>query len=214
MRRALQLAYFFLVHHAARAALRSRVEIDFDPSTLTKPLLLVANHERRLDPFLLVLLPWHMVRQLVPLAFPTGTYFGRFHPIWPLLRLFGAYRLPRIAWHVEDYLRPTVSRLKRGYTILLYPEGRLGASPVRTAKRGVGYLVQHVDTTIIPIAVTGATSVSFRNVVTRRAVVSITVGAPLELGDVRSQEPEAVARAILAGVERLLPDDARGAAAV
>ncbi len=184
MLRAVQLAYWLAFHLPARLSLRARVEV-FD-GDLRPPLLLAANHPSRLDPLLLVVLPWRVVRRLAPLRFPTGAYFDHQPALWRVLRLAGAYRLPRIAWSIEEFMAETEACLRRGESVLLFPEGRV-TSARSAGKPGIGFLARRFDGEIISIRIDRTPSLRIR------------LGAPISAGDpLRARETdEAIAEEIL-----------------
>ena len=190
---ALQITFFWLVHLPLRFLLRAKVDVHPEALTASSPVLLVANHDWRFDPFLLALLPWRVVRRWIPFAFPTGEYFQERTLLWRCLRLMGAFRVPRLAWSVETYLEGTTERLARGDTILMFPEGRVSSADApRRAKRGVGYLVLRSTVTVVPLRIR-----------VRGGRAAITVGAPMQAGELAKGDPAAVAQRILDAIEAL-----------
>lgn len=184
MLRALQLAYWGAFHLPARVFFRARVEIHC--GEIRPPVLLAANHQGRLDPLLLVVLPWRVVRRLAPLRFPTGAYFDHQPLLWRALRLFGAFRLPRIAWSVEEFMAETEACLARGESVLLFPEGRVSATR-RPGKPGIGWLARRFRGEIIPVRID------------RGERLDVRLGVPISSDDPLRSLPadEAIAEAIL-----------------
>lgn len=199
---ALQLGYYLLVRPFIRFFIRSDVRIEADLSTASGPLVIAANHENRFDSFFLALLPWRLVRRIVPLAFPTGAYFDSHRLLWTLLVAFGAYRLPRYAWSLDEYLETTAERIRSGRSIMIFPEGRVGheTGAVRV-RAGVGHLATRARAAVLPVFLSGTGELTLRRIVTRRAEVKLRVGEPMHFSE--SDDPSAVAGVILSSIYRL-----------
>lgn len=199
---ALQLGYYVLVHPLIRFFIRSDVRIEADLSRTRSPLVIAANHENRFDPFFLALLPWRLVRRIVPLAFPTGAYFDSRSLLWSVLRAFGAYRLPRYAWSLDEYLETTAERIRSGRSIMIFPEGRIVREPTAVKVRsGVGHLATRTRAAVLPVFLTGTGELTLRRILTRRAEVKLRVGAPMSFAE--NDDPSAVAGVILESIYRL-----------
>jgi 1-acyl-sn-glycerol-3-phosphate acyltransferase len=178
-----QFLYYISCHHMLTFLFRARVDLAaLRLEQLRRPLIIAANHPSRLDPFLLVLLPFGVVRRIVPFHILTAAiYYDRWW-IGPLVRWIGAYRLPPVAWTVEDYLGGSLEQLSRGRSILLFPEGRLtGESQERRAKPGIAQLALRTGTPILPLRLQVAGEVRPRNILCRRVAVHLTVGPVIEV---------------------------------
>jgi 1-acyl-sn-glycerol-3-phosphate acyltransferase len=126
-----QYLYYLTCHKLLKFLLRASVDISaVDPATLRRPLIIAANHPSRIDPFLLVLLPFWMVRRIIPLHFMTAAiYYDRWW-IGPLARHIGSYRLAPTGRTVEDYLGDSLKLLLRRRTVVLFPVGQLSVESV------------------------------------------------------------------------------------
>ena len=199
---ALQLGYYLLVHPFIRFFIRSEVRIEADLSMTRGPLVIAANHENRFDPFFLALLPWRLVRRIVPLAFPTGAYFDSNRLLWFVLRTFGAYRIPRYAWSLDEYLETTAERIRSGRSIMIFPEGRVVREPGAVKVRsGVGLLATRTRAAVLPMFLTGTGELTLRRILTRRAEVKLRVGEPMRF--TVTDDPSEVAGEILSSIYRL-----------
>lgn len=173
-----QFLYYLTCHALLTLLLRARVDVArVDPATLRPPLIVAANHPSRIDPFLLVLLPFRLVRRIVPLYFLTAAiYYDRWW-IGPLARLIGAYRLPPTGWSIDDYLGTSLHLLRREKTVVLFPEGQLTAEDQeRQPKSGVGQLALRTGAVILPLRVKGAATMRFSDILRRRARVELIAG--------------------------------------
>lgn len=73
-------------------------------------------------------------------------------------------------------VRHCVAILRAGGVVGIFPEGTRGTGDVQTARPGVGYLALRSGATVVPVAAHGTAKV-LRG--WRRAMVTVTVGAPI-----------------------------------
>lgn len=148
------------------------------------PTLIVANHNSHLDTVMLTLaLPWAR-RGRVYAAAAADTFFR--HPIIAALSetLFGAIPLERKSERsVSERLAPVVRRLKRGHTVIVYPEGTRGDPDVaqRFRRGGIAHLVAAVpELRVVPAYIDGAARAMPRgSVIPLPFTICVRVGTPL-----------------------------------
>jgi 1-acyl-sn-glycerol-3-phosphate acyltransferase len=169
-----QALSYALLHIPAKLLLRYQVDIRLRPDELHPPMILAANHISRLDPFLLVLLPFSVFRRLVPLYFPTAEVEYR---VWwqrPFLRFLGSYPVKRVAWTIDEYLDDSLQRLRQEKTIVIFPEGRIRRPDVEAiAKPGVAVLARATGAVIVPLRIERL----------ERMHAKLTLGEPIVLGE-------------------------------
>lgn len=151
------------------------------------PVLVVANHVSFRDPLVVVTLAWQRGRRLRALVVE-----GAFrYPVtgW-VLRWSGMIPVPAHAGR-QQALTAAEQALRAGEAVLIYPEGtipRPGAT--LTARPGVGVLALATGAPVIPVATHGlerrrARTTSRRGGLLRRRPITVTVGAPVPLDDLR-----------------------------
>lgn len=128
------------------------------------PLILAANHEVMLDPWLLQVAlgvrTWHAMAPIRALGTQewTGVY-ARLRPLLLLMyRGFGVVRLPRRSKDLprEAKLDPLVDALRRGEVAGIFPEGHRrgpGETPVRELRPGVVLLHRRTGAPILPTGI-------------------------------------------------------------
>jgi 1-acyl-sn-glycerol-3-phosphate acyltransferase len=117
-------------------------------------LLVVANHRRALDPYILLTsLPFIVFIKLLPIRFPTANMYLQEWWQKAFLIPFGCFR----AYSEADKLSGMKGALKlsdKGQTIFIFPEGkRKWKSDLVDIKPGVGYLIQKRDFIVIPACI-------------------------------------------------------------
>ncbi len=170
--------------------------------------LLVGNHVGTIDP---------------PL---TGSLIGRLDVHY--MAKSEAFADPRVRWIFRGFnafpvvrgsadrlaLRYTLSLLRDGHIVLVYPEGsRSPDAHLREPQAGVGFLARHGGVPVIPVAVWGTEKVlatGTRRI--HRADVHVRYGAPVDLpaaGSAAHADNRAVAAAIMDAVAAMLPPEYR-----
>lgn len=141
------------VPHRRIRALRRR------PAT---PLILAANHEVILDPWLLLVAcgyrTWSAMAPVHALGTQdwTGVYRRLRRLIFVLYKLYGVIRLPPRSRQLsrEEKLAPVIEALRRGDVVGIFPEGHMrrpGEEPVRRFQHGVVLLHRRTGAPIVPI---------------------------------------------------------------
>jgi 1-acyl-sn-glycerol-3-phosphate acyltransferase len=141
---------------------------DFKIET-NKPLILVANHGSRLDPFLLLLLPMKVANKLIPLHFLTAQKYFDMIMLKPFLYILGAYPIKEMAWTIEEYLGSTFKKIDEHKNVMFFPEGQLTRNRSQSnPKPGIMHLVTNKDVELLPVHI-------------RTKPVILTFGKPLAI---------------------------------
>jgi len=174
-----QLLSFIIFHFPFKFFLRAKVEgVENLKLDSKRPLILVSNHQAKIDPFLILLLPYRLVRQIIPFYQPTGEYYYKKWWFKPFI-LYGAYLMKQRAWTIEELLGPTLEKLHQGKSIMIFPEGQLVKERGEVkAKPGVFYLAKESGAQILPIHIEGVEGLTFRDFIFRRRTVAIRLAKP------------------------------------
>ena len=126
---------------------------------LFSPAVIIANHNNHIDTFVLMtLFPMGCLKRLRAVA--AADYFLRNRVLaWISLNMFGIIPIKRSNLKRGDGnpLDPCSAALKRGETLLIYPEGTRGeAERLSPFKSGVAHLARrHPDVPVIPVFLHG-----------------------------------------------------------
>ncbi len=174
------------------------------------PALIICNHLTSYDaPFVLLALP-HRIRQRVAIAM-SGEMLrdfkkGRAHPLspiayWLITVLFNVFPLPQAAGF-RDSFRHAGEAVDKGYSVLVFPEGRRSDdAQLQPFRSGSGLLWQELGVPVIPVRIDGLgelkTSIDHRWF--RTGTISVSVGDALTLDSAASVEQltEQMHRAVL-----------------
>lgn len=103
--------------------LRTYVPKNFD---VPRGTLVLANHRSLFDPFLIT---YHLGRQnwyrAIPTRYPTKSSYARRLVLGSTIKLLGAYDIGATSVERAKKLLFTRELLDRGYTVLLFPEGKI-----------------------------------------------------------------------------------------
>ena len=157
------------------------------------PAIVIANHSSHFDtPAVLAALPEHIRGKIVVAAAADKFYGSRkkrtwwyslFHATFPVARGGGTKQL--------EY---PLSLFRRGWSILIYPEGgRSKSGQVQRFKHGVAIMAMHAKVPVIPVYVEGLRDVMPKGQrEPRPAAVTARIGAPVSL-DGAASVPEGTA---------------------
>ena len=151
---------------------------------LKPPLIVVANHKSYFDHWLLgYALMGGPGSPFIPLRFFTSDYF--FNVWWTgwgvFLKATGAFRTHR-GEGLEVSLKEPMDILKKGGTVIFYPEGGIVKNPdIGKPKRGIGALGFWSKERILPVSIKGSND--------KNSGVKITFGQPFYIKDI-TKEPE------------------------
>ena len=183
------------------------------------PVIFAANHVSELDPIVITdAMPfWSKFMPLYYVARGQGSYnkaqFGWKHYIYggSFFKAFGAYP---VVSGTQDYSKSLVNHvnlLKKGKSILIFPEGkwRDGGKERLPAHGGVAYLAEVSGCPVVPvhIQVDGARKLTMRDLFHGDVRLRVVFGAPVIvselLGNERTDDPERYRRAASRVMERV-----------
>lgn len=168
---------------------------------LKGPVILAPNHTGEMDV------------TLIPLIFP---FISSFFPIYFLTNQKEKYKQSKFGWRgyiygglffdilggspvysgYRDYataLENHISLLQEGHTISLFPEGKMTLDgQIGTARGGLGYLVHTTGATVIPIAINSFFHMTFKDFITRKRKVVVTVCKPMSKEEIINIENPSV----------------------
>ena len=196
-----------------------RVEPAAGLATLSGPVLFVANHVNTFDlPLLLYALPRDRRRRLATAMSAEvlgdlragrgqgGLWrnLGARAAYWLLLALFNVFPLPRLRGFRQSFAHAGEA-LDRGYSVLVFPEGRRsGTGVLQPFRPGIGLLVQASGVPVVPLSLGGVGSAQrgdrgwFRN-----GRVVIRFGTPLRFAG--NEPPEEITAILQNAVQNLKP---------
>ncbi len=186
-----QRIFHLLLRHVFTFLFQAELKGDFSIlNSCSKPLILAANHSARIDPFLLALLPTKTIAHLTPLGFPTTINYYRhiYYRMW--IAPLGAYSIPQYAINIDEFIAETVVKLRSGFVVLLFPEGKIVTRKIETnAKIGTIICAKRTGVNIIPIYIEGSSGVNWRNLLSRRVKIILTIRKPFVL-NIKSEDVE------------------------
>lgn len=145
------------------------------------PVIIMSNHASYLDP---IIVGSAADRELHYMAKDT-LFFGRI--IGGFLRHVNAYPVKRGAPD-RAALKNTLSILKMGGAVLIFPEGARGEGRnLGEAKSGAGFIVYHSEAKVVPALIKGSQEAWGRGQrFPRCAKISVRFGKPIDLEDLRN----------------------------
>jgi len=176
-----QLILFFTLGPLLKFFLRAQVVgIQNIRPNHTKPLIIAANHQAKVDPYLLLLLPLKLFSKILPVYFPTAEEYCNDRIIGPLIKLTGAYPMKTIGVTIDDFLGETRHYLNEKKTIMIFPEAKLTDKYEKnTSKSGVVYLASKTGAVVVPMHIEGISGISFKDFLMRKRNLKITFGHPI-----------------------------------
>ncbi len=202
--RALLRGLLAVARGVARVAFRLRAEgLEHLPSS--GPMLICPNHVSFLDGFLVgCTLPWRLAR----IGFVLGEAAYVQNPVArPLARIAGVVPVDP-ARHLRAALRAGAAGLKRGFALVLFPEGERSADGrLQEIRAGAPILAAELGVPIVPVVVAGAFEAWPRG---RRwprpRPVTVRFGAPLDPAAVIPPDtpPDEAHRLLASALERAL----------
>jgi 1-acyl-sn-glycerol-3-phosphate acyltransferase len=147
-----QFCFYFAFHWIFQSLFRAKVVgVENIPK---RNFIIAANHTAKIDPFLLCLLPFSVVKRITPIYFLTSEYYYRKWYLYPILKPLGCYPVASRAWTLDEFLGTSFLKLRSGKTIMFFPEGKIvGENPETKARPGIGYLGAKSGKMILPLRI-------------------------------------------------------------
>lgn len=173
-----QILLYFLFYFPLRWMCGKYIlKVDNESLLTMKPLIIAMNHNARIDPLLLLLLPFSVIRNLAPIKFTTAEYYYRIWWLRILIKPFGAFSLKKLAWSYEEFFSDSIKILNTGENLLIFPEGKVVSPKNKNEIRpGIGYLVSKSRKMVLPIQIEGSETITVKNVIFRRVKLKLHVG--------------------------------------
>ena len=211
------LAHYLLMRPAMILLGWPRIEGRENLRGLSGPLLLVCNHVTDVDVgFVQTALPWRLRNRIATAAggealealhTPTAGrgWFGRIYDRmkWVLgVSLLNIFPLPREAGFRQSFAYAGEA-VDRGYSVLVFPEGRLTADgKVNPFRAGVGLLANNLGIPVLPMRIVGLFEVKQAGKkFVRRGKVCVRMGLPLNFA--AGTDPGSIAGELQRAVEGL-----------
>lgn len=183
---------FYVLHKIfVRLEVRGRENL----KNLNGPIIIAANHTSELDTVAVhLVLPFFS--KFYPIYYITGptdkynTFGWRSYVYGKVLfNFFGGYAVhsgrKNYAWALNSHIR----LLRKGHTILIYPEGkRTLDGQLNPARGGLGYMTHTTGAVVVPVAINTFFNMSARQYFFRKRKVTMTILPPMttkELIDVK-----------------------------
>ena len=156
-------------------------------SNVTLPAIFMPNHITYADgPVLLRALPGK-IRRRIAFAAALDLIYQHYWYVSSLMEIFfNSYPFPR---REEDTIKPgletTGKILDAGFSILIFPEGRVSESgELLPLKRGAGFLATEMDVPIVPVIISGLQELvpPWKVMPRKRGTVTVRFGKPLSFG--------------------------------
>ena len=171
------------------------------------PVIFAANHQSNLDTLaVLTALPYARRRALAPVV--QQEYFDAYLErtgslrqkisaalqYWLALVLVNAFPLPRSGTGTRPAMRFAGSLADQGYSILIFPEGRLTRDgAMEPFKPGVGLLAKRLELPVVPIQLDGLFAIlSYRDRWPKTGPVRVRIGKPIHFEGSESFENAAM----------------------
>lgn len=175
-----QYIFYFLFHYPLTLLLNVKIcGLENLKLKETGPLIIASNHQSRIDPYLLVLLPFFLIKKIVPVYFMTAEYYFNKKWLRPFIAPFGAYPIQRSVETYGEFFSSTISKLKLGKTIMMFPEGKMTKAGEKEVlyKPGIIYLATKSNAGILPIKIEGIQNFNLVDFLLRKKSFILKIGS-------------------------------------
>ncbi len=184
--------------------LKSKITYNLKPEDFKRGVILVANHQSRLD-FVLIYtgIPFHRLVKMLPLYQLTAEKY--MNTWWKKIYMTAVGCIPVETMSKEKAiigLLDITEKIMDNNTILIFPEGKVVShkQPQPKIFSGVGYLFHKYQKKLLPISLRGFSDVTFISFFFRRHNAMITYGKPMKLNQ---DFPDKIARSIMKSIYSL-----------
>lgn len=151
-----------------------------------KTAIFASNHTSELDPILITLI-LRKVPGFLPIFYVSREKSFYKKSSWRQLiygglifRMCGAYPVYVGQQDYEKALQNHISILENGSSVCVFPEGKRSPDgKVGEARGGIGYLTHRTKKPIVPVAISGIHSLTFKDFILRKRTLKIKVGKPI-----------------------------------
>lgn len=202
----IQVTIYFTLIIPVRFFFRPQVQFSIQPEHIKKGTVFVANHQSRLDVFLIFLsLPPHVFLRLLPIY---GLVAQIYMDTWwkkIALTCFGTYPVKGGKVGAVAALLYCLEKINIGHTLLLFPEGKVVKNPaISKAYAGLGYLAKSKPIKLLPVFLAGFNGVHFWSMIFRRHRACVVFGR-LHSYDGSRESPVDISRNLLQYIYLTLP---------
>lgn len=149
----------------------------------SEPYIIAPNHTSKLDPVVALVVFSGILKRKPPFCATKEKYKG-FPGKAHLYRLLGGYK---VYFGTGDYHKALVHHidfLKNGYSVCIFPEGKISADGLPgEAKGGISFLAHEIGAPIIPVAINGLWGITLREFFARKRNVKVTICKSIEMRD-------------------------------
>jgi 1-acyl-sn-glycerol-3-phosphate acyltransferase len=140
-----QILSYFVFYIPRRILFNINITPPNNFGELKNGVLLVANHQSKLDPFIILsCIPFALFFRILPVRFPVLHEYMEKSVSSKILKLLGCYDIGGTSRENMVGFLYTRDLLKKGNTVFLFPEGKISkkGSEVENLKRGIEFFVK------------------------------------------------------------------------
>lgn len=175
-----QIIVYLIVSLPIKFFFQPKVQIKNESKKLNKGIIIAANHQSRLDLFLIFSsIPFGQFIKLIPIRGVVAEKYS--NTWWKKLFLQSLGTLPLKTGQKESAksLLLINDLLEKGFTILLFPEGKVvNEGEIVQAKPGIGYLSSKKNIKVVPVYLAGFRDVNIFNMILRKYKAKVLIGIP------------------------------------
>ena len=147
----LTFAFFaFFLRYVLRIKIRGKENL----VACRQPVVVVANHSSKLDPFVILsAMGWRYFLRFYLWKFPLAKEYAQTWWIGKPATLAGCYEISSKG-SLDESLKETFQAIDEGYSMIFFPEGGMvRKGKTVEPKRGIGYMCVKKDLRIIPVKI-------------------------------------------------------------